>query len=97
MRGVRDDGRIAQLRAAGIVEVMDARGIAREGLRRRDILDADLGPDAIGVAEGGQPAFATDPGASEDDKAWGGLDDTLQRFAIIAERKPLPHGRRGAR
>jgi hypothetical protein len=68
MRGIGLDGRIAQLRAPRIVEAMHARRVAREGLGRCNIFQADLRPDAIRIAEGGKPTFAADARAGEDDE-----------------------------
>lgn len=67
MRGIRHDGRVAELGTARVVEAMHARGVACEGLRRRDILDPHLRPDPVRVAEGGEPGFPADAGPGQHD------------------------------
>lgn len=47
--------------AARIVEGMDQRGVALEGFRSRDILDAMTFPETVGSAEGREAASAETP------------------------------------
>ncbi len=58
---------VAELRAAGVVEAVHPRRVPAEGVGRGDVLDSDLRPDPVGVAEGGEAALRGDPRAREDD------------------------------
>ena len=57
----------AEAGAAGVVEGVDQRRIARERLGRGDVLDPVPLPQPVGPAEGGEAAFGGDAGAGEDD------------------------------
>jgi 4-hydroxy-tetrahydrodipicolinate reductase len=65
MRGVRLY--LLYPRAAHVVKAVDQIGIAGKGLRRCNILDPVLFPQAAFVAEGVNATFGADAGASEDD------------------------------
>ena len=53
--------------AARVVEAVDQRGIARERLGRRDILDPMAFPQPVRPAKGGEAALGRNAGAGEDD------------------------------
>ncbi len=55
MRGIGFD--FGELRAPRIVKFMYERGVAREGLRRRDILDTMTFPQAVLAPKSRQSAF----------------------------------------
>ena len=69
VRRVRRDRGIEELLAAGVVEAVDAGRVAREGRGRRHVLDADLRPDPVRVAERREAGFAADPRARQHDDA----------------------------
>src|ERR1700750_3201654 len=56
-----------QVAATRVVEIMDPRRVLQERFRCRNVIDADRGPDAVGVTKRRQPRFARDAGAGEDD------------------------------
>jgi hypothetical protein len=55
-----------QLSAARVIERVDQAGISRETLGSRDVLDVDLGPDAIRIAKRVQPGLARNACAAKD-------------------------------
>lgn len=67
MRRVGRDRGVAQLRAARVVEFVDACRVAREGAGRRDVLHPHPRPDPVRVAECGEARFAADARAGQDD------------------------------
>ena len=71
MGGVRRHVAGQEPLAAGIVEGVDPFRCPREGRRRRHVLDADLGPDAVGIAEGVEAGILGDAGAGENDDGTG--------------------------
>ena len=62
---IRLDG--SELRPPRVVEGVDQRGIARERLGRRDVLDPVALPQPVGPAEGREAAFGGNSGAGQDD------------------------------
>jgi hypothetical protein len=52
---------------AEIVEVMDADRIAREGFRRRHVLDPEVFPEPARATKCAEPAFGGEPCAGQDD------------------------------
>ena len=65
VRGIGLD--LPEPRPARVVELMNQCRIAAIGLRRGDIFDPVAFPQAVGAAEGGEPAIGADSGAGQDD------------------------------
>jgi hypothetical protein len=65
VRGVGLD--TGERRPSRVVELMDDRGLALEGLRRGDVLDPVALPEPVGVAERRHPALRRDARSGEDD------------------------------
>ena len=53
--------------AAKIVELMHADRIAREGFRRRNVLNSEIRPEPALPTEGPKPALGGQPSAGQDD------------------------------
>ena len=67
MGGIGIDAAGEETLPPGVVELLDPEGIPPEGLGRGHVLDPDLGPDAVGVAEGMETGLAGDPRAGQND------------------------------
>ena len=67
VRGVGEHPAPGQPAAPGVVERVHRHRIAGEGLGRGHVLEAHLGPDAVGVAEGVEAGLFRNAGAREDD------------------------------
>ncbi len=65
--GVGGDARVGQSAAPGVVELVNQVGVADEGFRRGDVLEADARPDPVGAAKGVEPGLLRNAGAGEDD------------------------------
>ena len=65
MRCVRTDVLAQQLAAALVVEALDGRRVAGEGLGGGDVLEAPALPEAALAAEAGQAQFDRDPGTRQ--------------------------------